>query len=240
MSELHIAIKSVELSRRQVLHDIALEIDPGTFVGLLGPNGAGKTTFLRAILGLIPINGQVRLGRAQGRELRTVTGYVPQRHDVAWDFPVDIATCVLGGRTDMMSWRVSAADKAARDQALELVELSDLATRPIGELSGGQRQRVLVARALARKPQLLILDEPFTGVDRPTAEHLLKLCTTLARRGTTVVMSSHDLGETVAAAQRIVLLNRTLIAGDITTATPWQRAFGVGEDSPLLRTVGVR
>ncbi|AKK12072.1 anchored repeat-type ABC transporter ATP-binding subunit [Corynebacterium uterequi] len=249
MGQLSVNITAVTLSGRRVLHDIHLDVAAGQFIGLVGPNGAGKTTLLRSILGLIPADGTVTLGgesptkegegTVHGADLRRRCGYVPQRHEVAWDFPISIADCVLGGRTDLIRFRPRAEDREARDRALELADLTDLRSRPIGELSGGQRQRVLVARALARNPELLILDEPFTGVDVPTAEALIGLFRRLANDGTTVLMSSHDLGETVDSTDRIVLLNRTIIDGDPTTPEPWQRAFGVSENSPLLRTVGV-
>ncbi|GAB3946291.1 anchored repeat-type ABC transporter ATP-binding subunit [Corynebacterium tapiri] len=241
MANLHAHLESVTLSGRRVLHDIDLDLAQGTFAGLLGPNGAGKTTLLRSILGLIPVTGEVRLGEATGRGLRKATGYVPQRHQVAWDFPISVERCVLHGRTDLHGWfsRFGAEDFHAGDEAIELADLQDLRTRPIAELSGGQRQRVLVARALARQPRLLILDEPFTGVDVPTAENLLRLFRQLANSGVTVLMSSHNLGETVDTVDEVLLLNRTLITGDLRTTEPWIRAFGVNEHSPLLRTVGV-
>lgn len=241
MANLTVDLERVRLSGRDVLHQVRFTAAPGEFIGLLGPNGAGKTTLIRAVLELIPAEGSAALGSATGRALRALTGYVPQRHEVAWDFPITVAECVLAGRADLRGWwrPTTAADRAARDEALGLADIEAVSERPIGELSGGQRQRVLVARALARKPQLLVLDEPFTGVDTPTTEGLLKLFCRLADSGTTVLMSSHNLGETVDAADRVLLLNRTLIGGDITTPEPWIEAFQVSADSPLLRTVGV-
>lgn len=241
--ELRVSLRRVRLASREVLHDIHTTIAPGTLVGLLGPNGAGKTTLLRAIMGIVPADGTVQLGDHAGAHtgtaLRRRCGYVPQKQEVAWDFPISIAACVATGTAGRGAWLrpPRATERAAATEAIARVGLTELARRPIGELSGGQRQRVLVARALVRRPALLLLDEPFTGVDAPTADSLLELFRSLADHGTTIVISSHNLSETIATADRILLLNRTLIGGDQRTAQPWQDTFGVSESSALVRHV---
>lgn len=223
---------SVSLGGRPVLEDIGLAVAPGETVGLIGPNGAGKTTLLRAVLGLVRSDaGTVATG--PGRP-----GYVPQKHEFTWDFPITVAGAVLNARTSTR-WFLSPArsDHEAAAEAVDRVGLTDLAARPVGELSGGQRQRVLVARALARHPRLLLLDEPFTGVDVPTQELLTGLLTRLAAEGTAVLMTTHDLAQARATCTRICLLNRTVVADgapqDLTDPDLWLRAFGVADSGEL-------
>ncbi|MDN3296507.1 anchored repeat-type ABC transporter ATP-binding subunit [Streptomyces ficellus] len=217
---------SVALGGRMAVEDASLTVSGGELVGLLGPNGAGKTTLLRAVLGLAATSA--------GSVTATGTvGYVPQRHEFAWDFPIDVAGVVLSGRTRAIGWlrRPKAHDREAADQALELAGLTDLRRRPIGELSGGQRQRVLVARALAAEPRLLLLDEPFTGVDVPTQDLLNDLFGRLAADGRGLLMTTHDLAAAARTCTRVVLLNRTVVAegGPELLADPEQmlRAFGL-------------
>jgi manganese/iron transport system ATP-binding protein len=170
---------------------------------------------------------------------------VPQRHEFVWDYPVDVRTAVMTGRTHRIGWlrRPDATDRAAVDEALERVDLSDLQRRPIGELSGGQRQRVLVARALALRPKLLLLDEPFTGLDVPTQEILTRLFRTLTSEGTAILMTTHDLPAAADTCSRLCLLNETVIADgppeELRDPAVWLRAFGVARSEQLLHTLGV-
>ncbi|MBK4146891.1 anchored repeat-type ABC transporter ATP-binding subunit [Corynebacterium macginleyi] len=228
----------VALSGRTVIEDANLEVGTGEFIGLLGPNGAGKTTLMRAILGLIPSSGTC-----------TVTGsvgYIPQRHEVEWGFPINVYRTVLSGRTGLIGWfkRPKKKDHAAAAEALRLVHMEEFASRPIEELSGGQRQRVLLARALAIQPEVLLLDEPFTGLDAPNTEVLLELFAELAAQGKSIVMSTHNLSEAAHTCKRLVLFNRTVIADGpaaelLAEKDPWTRAFGVSASSPLLAAIGV-
>ncbi|MEV0176977.1 anchored repeat-type ABC transporter ATP-binding subunit [Streptomyces sp. NPDC050803] len=217
---------SVVLGGRHALEDASLTVAGGELVGLIGPNGAGKTTLLRAVLGLVPL-------AAGTVSVASRPGYVPQRHEFAWDFPIDVAGAVLTGRTRSIGWlrRPRAADREAAARALELAGLTGLARRPVGELSGGQRQRVLVARALAAEPRILLLDEPFTGVDVPTQELLNELFGRLAAEGTALLMTTHDLAAAARTCDRVVLINRTVVAegGPELLAQPEQmlRAFGL-------------
>jgi manganese/iron transport system ATP-binding protein len=228
---------AVTLGGNQVLHDVDLVVAPGETVGLIGPNGAGKTTLLRAVLGLLaPDAGAVRIAGQPPRAARGLLGYVPQKHEFAWDFPITVGGAVLNART-ANRW-VTGPRKADREAVARAVERVDLAGRPIGALSGGQRQRVLVARALAREPGLLLLDEPFTGVDVPTQELLVGLLGQLAEEGTAILMTTHDLTQARAVCTRLCLLNRTVVAdgppSELDDPSLWLRAFGVAESELLL------
>ncbi|SJM68160.1 Zinc ABC transporter, ATP-binding protein ZnuC [Gulosibacter sp. 10] len=230
---------SVQLGGRRVLQGVDFAVAPREFVGLIGPNGAGKTTLMRAALGLIPVeSGTIDRGRR-------LPGYVPQRHEFVWDFPISVEDAVLSGLTRSIGWfrRPRAKHFEAVADALERVEMSGLARRPVGELSGGQRQRVLVARALALDPALLLLDEPFTGLDMPTQELLGELFADLAREGQAVVMTTHDLAGAMHLCSRLCLLNRTVIADDrpsrLRDPELWMRTFSIGRDNPLLSSLGM-
>lgn len=247
MSILEIEGAHVHLAGREVLHSINLRVESGEFVGLIGPNGAGKTTLLRAILDILPHTcGEVKIAGRPARTQRNTIGYVPQRHEFAWDFPITVEDAVLTGLTRQIGLfrRFTGRHFAAAQQALVRVQLQDLATRPVGELSGGQRQRVLVARALVRDPQLLLLDEPFTGLDIPSQDLLTQLFQELCTEGRAVIMSTHDLLSAMHDCSRLVLLNRTVQAdgkpAELRHPDPWMRAFGVRAEHPLLTALGVQ
>ncbi|RMI13014.1 anchored repeat-type ABC transporter ATP-binding subunit [Cellulomonas triticagri] len=236
----------VVLGGRLVLRDADLVVRDGDFLGLIGPNGAGKTTLLRAVLGLVPVrDGSVAVGGRSSRAARAGIGYVPQRHEFAWDFPISVEDAVLSGRTRRIGLlrRAGVDDLRAVRDAIDRVRLTDLRRRPVGQLSGGQRQRVLVARALALRPRVLLLDEPFTGLDMPTQELLTDLFSGLAAEGVAVVMTTHDLAGALYSCSRIALLNRTVLAtgspDEVRDPDLWSRAFEISPDSPLLRAIGL-
>lgn len=229
----------VDLGGRAVLRHVTLDVHAGELAGLLGPNGAGKTTLLRAILGLTPtVGGHVLLHgeRAHARRI----GYVPQRHEFAWDMPLSVRDAVLNALTGRIGLlrRARIAHHEAVEMALVRTNMTHLADRPVGELSGGQRQRVLVARALALQPDVLLLDEPMTGLDMPTQDMLNALFRALADEGHAVLMTTHDLVTAQAVMDRLHLVNRTLIASgtpeELRSAELWTRTFAVGIDNPLL------
>jgi manganese/iron transport system ATP-binding protein len=239
-AKLSVEALSVRLGEREVLHRVNLEIRAGELVTLVGPNGAGKTTLLRSILGLVHADrGHVLIDGAPVVRARRRIGYVPQRHEFAWEFPVSVREAVMSGRTRAIGWlhRPARADHQAVADALDRAGISDLAGRPVGELSGGQRQRVLVARGLVLTPSVLLLDEPFAGVDVPTQELLSDLLSALAASGQAVLMTTHDLNAAVRSSQRLVLLNRTVVAdgppGELADPALWLRAFGVDLPSRL-------
>ncbi|MCO1594049.1 anchored repeat-type ABC transporter ATP-binding subunit [Micromonospora sp. RHAY321] len=244
MRALDIEGLDVDLGGRPVLRDIRLHLDRGELVGLLGPNGAGKTTLLRAILSLARTRGgTVTVEGKPSRPGRSDIGYVPQRHEFTWDFPISVEQAVMSGRTGRIGLlrRPGVTDWRAVGDALDRVQLTGLRRRPVGELSGGQRQRILVARALALGPRILLLDEPFTGLDMPTQELLGDLFTSLAREDRAVLMTTHDLVAAVDSCTRLVLLNGRIIAdgqpADLQDAELWTTTFGVSVTSPLLKLV---
>lgn len=200
------------------LEDVSLSVPPGAFLAIIGPNGAGKTTLLKTILGLLrPVRGTVRVfGKApwelDGRQQRI--GYVPQVMSVDLNFPVRAGEVVLMGRYGRIGLfrRPSAADRQAALQAMERVGIADLADRPIARLSGGQRQRVFLARALANEPDLLLLDEPTTGVDVAATESLYELLRGLHDEGITILVVSHDVGVVAAYVDMVACVNRRLVA----------------------------
>lgn len=236
----------VNLSGRAILRDVNLTCGRGELLGLLGPNGAGKTTLLRTMMGLIhPAGGSITVGGASGKKAADRIGYVPQRQDVAWDFPINVAGLVMSGLTRRLGWLRTprVADWRAVYNALDRVKMRDFAKRPIAELSGGQRQRILIARALAYDPKLLVLDEPFTGLDMPTQELLTGLFRDLVSGGTSLLMTTHDLTHALVTCDRVALLRGSIIAeGDPATMTdpgPWMETFQVSAASPLIRQLGI-
>lgn len=206
---------SLGYGRSPVLSGVDLDIQQGDFLGIVGPNGAGKTTLLRAILGLIrPASGAITRPVADLR-----IGYVPQRDSLDTLFPLTVSDVVMMGRYAGMPWygRPGAADRAAVQEALGHVSISDLAQRHFNSLSGGQKQRTLIARALVSQPELLVLDEPTNGMDLPSEHAILELIRDLHRvDGLTVLMVSHLLSSVVNYAGRIaVVANGTVREGTV-------------------------
>ncbi len=197
---------SVSLGGREVLSDVSFELSAGVFAGVLGPNGAGKTTLLRALLGTVAHRGSVRL---EGRP-----AYVPQAGAIDAGFPIDALGVVLMGRYPRLGWRrrPGAEDRRRSLEIIEQVGLAAEARVSFAALSGGQRQRALVGRALAQEGDVLLLDEPLTGVDAPSEAVLLDVFEAQRRSGRTVVMTTHDLAQAARVCDRLLLLNRSLVA----------------------------
>lgn len=199
----------------RVLQNVSLRIGPGQSVTLVGPSGAGKTTLLKLVLGLLsPTSGEVRhSGRLSGAG-RVQTAYVPQLETVDWNFPVTVQEVVqMGGihRSGPWPWP-SSRDRRRAKEVLEELEIAHLRKQHIRNLSGGQQQRVFLARALVARPELLVLDEPTTGVDISTAENVLHLLARLNRQGMSILMTTHDLNLAATHSPWVACLNRHLIA----------------------------
>ena len=192
-----------------------MAVESGTLLAVVGPNGAGKSTLLKVMAGLLqPWTGRVEiLGGAPGREAHRVA-YVPQAETVDWAFPVTVADVVMMGRYPLLGplRRPGAADRRHADEALEKVGMTAHRQTQIGQLSGGQRRRVFLARALAADPALYLLDEPVTGIDATTQEDLMDILEAEAKRGRTVVATTHDLAAAAERFQRVAAINRTVIA----------------------------
>jgi ABC-type Mn2+/Zn2+ transport system ATPase subunit len=187
----------VRYGSRPALDSVDLCVEPGEMVALVGPNGAGKSSLLHAVVGLIPFSGEIVVhGRtARRRHDRAGVAFVAQRLAAEPDFPITAEQVVMAGRRrfrGLLGTRRDT-DRATVARALHRVGLDGLGRRGLGELSGGQLQRVLLARAIAQEADLILLDEPLTGVDRPSAELILDLLGGLARDGAAVVVSTHDL-----------------------------------------------
>ena len=197
------------------LEGVTFDIETGCLAGLVGPNGSGKSTLLRVILGLHkPWRGDIRVFGSGRRPDRRRLGYTPQSEQVDWSFPVTVLDMVLMGRYGRLGplRRPTKADRDIAWQALESVRLADLAHRRAGELSGGQQRRALIARALAQEADLLLLDEPFAGLDA-TAEHdLIALLEGLRQQGKTLLVATHDLSCVAADFDHAILLNRKVVA----------------------------
>lgn len=219
------------------LIDASFAIPTGTITALVGVNGSGKSTLFKAIMGFVSVAaGSVTvLGLPVNSALRKgLVAYVPQSEDVDWDFPVLVEDVVMMGRYGRMGalrWP-RAADRAAVAQALRRVGMTDFAKRQIGELSGGQKKRVFLARALAQDGRVILLDEPFTGVDVNTEESIIALLKGLREEGRVMLVSTHNLGSVPQFCDRAVLLDRTVIAAgptaEVFTEANLRRTFGGG------------
>ncbi|GIE88181.1 metal ABC transporter ATP-binding protein [Actinoplanes regularis] len=216
-----------------VLTGVDLDLRAGQRLVLAGPNGAGKSTLIKSMLGLTQLLGGTAtvLDRPPARA-RGLAGYVPQTGTLDADFPVSVRQVVMMGRYRELGWwrPARAADRDAVDRALDRVGLADRARHRFGALSGGQRQRVLLARALAGEPRLLLLDEPFNGVDAVSQEAIVRVLREVSAAGTALVISTHDLAVARELADLICLINGRQWAagpvGETLTAETLRRAYG--------------
>ena len=215
--ESYLAIEdaTVSYNGRPALDAVTMHVPHGAQVAIVGPNGAGKSTLFKALVGLLPLrDGRVLLhGRAPGGQADPIA-YVPQREEIDWSFPVTVSGVVMMGRYGRLGWlrRPQAADREVVARCLDELGIAELAGRAIGELSGGQQQRVFLARALAQEPHVLLLDEPFTGVDVNAKEAILGLLARLRERRITVLVSTHDMQTAAQRFELVALLNGRLVA----------------------------
>lgn len=218
---------------RPALEEVSFSVLEGERVAIVGPNGAGKSTLFRVIVGLLePDRGRVEVFGCDPFRSRAPIGYVPQREDVDLSFPVTVADVVMMGRVREMGWLrwPSRRDREAVRQALKEVGLLSLADRSLDELSGGQLQRAFIARALAQRAPLLLMDEPFSGVDAASEEAILELLNRLKEQGVTVLLATHDLTLAASRFDRVLLLNTRVIAygppEEALCPATLQRAYG--------------
>ncbi|HET7715822.1 MAG TPA: manganese/iron ABC transporter ATP-binding protein [Bauldia sp.] len=233
-----IAVRDVTVTYRNgfsALRGATFEIPTGTISALVGVNGSGKSTLFKAIMGFVrTAKGSIRILDMSVKEAlsRNLVAYVPQNEEVDWNFPVLVEDVVMMGRYGRMGmFRIpKAADRAAVDEALARVGMGDFRKRQIGELSGGQKKRVFLARALAQDGKVVLLDEPFTGVDINTEEAIIDLLAALRDEGRVILVSTHNLGSVPEFCDRAILLNRTVLAygrtAEVFTQANLERAFG--------------
>ncbi|GAB1580304.1 manganese/iron ABC transporter ATP-binding protein [Phyllobacterium phragmitis] len=233
-----LAVRDITVTYRNghtALHDASFEIPTGTISALVGVNGSGKSTLFKAVMGFVrPSKGTISiLGQPASQALKkNVVAYVPQNEDVDWNFPVLVEDVVMMGRYGHMNMmRIpKARDHEAVAAALERVGMADFRKRQIGELSGGQKKRVFLARALAQDGRVILLDEPFTGVDVKTEDAIIALLRSLRDEGRVMLVSTHNLGSVPEFCDRTILLNRTVLAqgptAKIFTQENLEKTFG--------------
>ncbi|MEL7053924.1 MAG: metal ABC transporter ATP-binding protein [Cyanobacteria bacterium J06588_5] len=233
-----LAVQNLSVNYRgiEALTGVSLTLRAGEWVGLIGPNGAGKSTLVKAILGLTPYRGEILLNGASLKRQRRQIAYVPQRSQIDWDYPITAWNVVMMART--FGWgRANSKAKKLVSAALDRVEMLPFKHRPIGQLSGGQQQRIFLARALAQQPNLFLLDEPFSGIDKKTEAIMLSIFAELSGQGKTLLVCSHEWGEALNRYHRLLLLNRRVLANDtpqaVMTMENIQQAYGTNIQAAL-------
>jgi len=246
MENYSIEVKGVSVSyhTKRVLTNINLNIESGNVIGVVGPNGAGKSTLFKSILGLIEYNtGEIKVLGEEIENVRKRVVYVPQKDEVDWAFPATVMDIVLMGRYPhkKILQRIDKEDKRIAMEALEEMGIADLRNRQIGALSGGQQQRVFIARSLAQDGDIMLLDEPFVGVDMTTEEKIIQLLKKLADQGKTLLVVHHDLAVVDEYFDKVILLNQRLIAyGDTDiTFTKENMAKTYGPQLTILHKTGL-
>lgn len=226
---------TVAYNGKVALHGANLALKAGSISGLVGMNGAGKSTLFKAIMGFVkPVTGQILIEGLPlpSAQKRNLIAYVPQVEDVDWNFPVSVWDVVMMGRYGYMNFlrRPQPQDRQIVRQSLERLQMWELRDRQIGELSGGQKKRAFLARALAQQGNILLLDEPFTGVDIKTEKAMIDLLLELRAAGHTILISTHDLSSITTFCDQVVLINRTILAygetSEVFTEENLSRTFG--------------
>ncbi|MCC3411169.1 MAG: metal ABC transporter ATP-binding protein [Microcoleus sp. PH2017_29_MFU_D_A] len=237
MDRISIDIENVTVAYhgKVALHRASLQLKAGTICGLVGMNGAGKSTLFKAIMGFVkPNTGRILINGLPIRQVQksNLVAYVPQSEEVDWNFPVNVYDVVMMGRYGYMNLlRIPRSiDKQAVRESLERVEMWPMRDRQIGELSGGQKKRTFFARALAQQAKVLLLDEPFAGVDIKTEKMMIDLLMELRQTGHTILVSTHDLESITTFCDQVVLINRSILAygntSEVFTEENLSRTFG--------------
>lgn len=206
---------TVSYNARPALLDVSVNIETDQLVGIIGPNGAGKSTFIKAVLGFVkPDLGTVHINGQHAQQAKGQVAYVPQRGAVDWDFPITVREVALMGRYQQIPWYTSPGkeDWKTANEALRMVRMEEFSDRQIGELSGGQQQRVFMARALAQGSDILLLDEPFAGVDAATERAILEVLERAKKAGKTLVVVHHDLSTASEYFDKLLLIKQRLYA----------------------------
>lgn len=230
----------------QAIQDISFDIQRGERVAVLGPNGAGKSTLFKAIVGLVPFtSGKISIHGEDCRTSHSMIGYVPQHNEIDWNFPATVLDVVMMGRIRKIGWfkLPRRIDQDVVASKLEQVGLADFAHRQINELSGGQKRRVFIARALAQETDVILLDEPFSGVDVAAEEEIMATIESLKTDQITVLLATHDIQMAINRFDKLLMINQKLVAyghyKEVFTPEKLQATFGghVGIISEGERTV---
>jgi ABC-type Mn2+/Zn2+ transport system ATPase subunit len=244
--QLEIKDVTVAYQRVPAIHHLDLVLLCGHRIALLGPNGAGKTSLFKALVGLIPLEtGSVNFGGHGKTPAKTEIAYLPQRSAVDWDFPITVRGLVEMGRYLQTSWwrPFAKEDASAVEAALVTIDLNNLADRQISALSGGQQQRAFLARSLAQNAHVFLLDEPFTGLDRPAQELLGTTIRRLSDAGNLVIAAHHDLKSVPDLFDQVIFLNGELIAfgdtAEVFTEENIARTFGTHIFSGVPEPLGI-
>lgn len=250
MTDLTVSNMSVSRRNRNVVRRVSFEVGAGECIGLLGPNGAGKTTLMRAMLGLIPHEGQSSIAEMTPAARARTAAWMPQAREIAW--PVTVETLVMLGRIPHLSsgQKPNEKDHAEVNAALAAMDLEDFRTRTATRLSGGEQARVLIARALAQNTPLIVADEPVAGLDPAHQIATMETFAGLAQQGRSVIVSLHDLGLAARHCTRLILLSDGVVAADgppsdVLTLDRMADVFGIRafyqdtEDGPVFQPLGV-
>lgn len=235
LSRIQVENVTVTYNGKVALHGATLSLNKGSIAGLVGMNGSGKSTLFKAIMGFVqPTTGRVLINGLPIRQAqkRGLVAYVPQSEEVDWNFPISVSDVVMMGRYGYMNiLRIPRnSDRRMVAESLERVQMTPFKDRQIGELSGGQKKRAFLARALAQQGSVILLDEPFTGVDVKTEKAIAELLIELRQQGHTILVSTHDLNSVATFCDQVVFINQTILAygatQDVFTPENLTRTFG--------------
>lgn len=218
---------------RYAIKNLSFSVHNGERVAVIGPNGAGKSTLFKAIVGLIPFtHGDVSIHGEDCRTSHSMVGYVPQHEAIDWSFPVTVRDVVMMGRARQIGWfrRPSRTDEQCIAEILADLGLTYLANRQIGQLSGGQKRRVFIARALAQQTDIILMDEPFTGVDSTAEQEIMTTLDVLTEQGITILLATHDMGKAAQHFDKMLLVKRQILAygtpSEVMTPQILREAYG--------------